>query len=251
MQDTPDYHLVLIDDGSIDGTAEMVTARIRDATVIRGTGRWWWAGSLQQGFKWVRSRDPGPDDIVLITNDDTEFEPDFLSKGRLTLAGTGRSLLLAQLYGLSTGELIEVGAHADWSTLDFRGVQTIEQVNCFSTRGLFVRARDFVEIGGFHPTILPHYGSDYEFTIRAHRKGFKFLSSPDVRLSVREDATGTLYVRETSVRRFLRTSFRRKTVANPFLQTTFVILACPKRLVPLNVFRVWKRFCGDLVRCAF
>ena len=42
-----DYRLVLIDDGSNDGTADMVKESIPSVTVLRGIGDWWWAGSLQ------------------------------------------------------------------------------------------------------------------------------------------------------------------------------------------------------------
>jgi len=47
------WHLVLIDDGSKDGTEAMARALVRDTslTVLRGTGNWWWAGSLQQGYR--------------------------------------------------------------------------------------------------------------------------------------------------------------------------------------------------------
>jgi GT2 family glycosyltransferase len=245
------YHLVLIDDGSTDGTAEMVTHSIPNTTVIRGSGAWWWAGSLQQGFDWIKSRTSGANDIVLIVNDDTEFDRGFLASGRRALARAPRSLLLAQLYSLATRELMEVGARVDWSKLDFRGVRDPDLVNCYSTRGLFLRARDFIEIGGFRPTVLPHYGSDYEFTMRARRKGFKFASDPEVRIFGDETTTGTHTISASSLPQFLRQAFSRKTVANPLLLSTFVILSCPRYLVPLNLVRVWKRFMGDLVRCAF
>jgi len=50
------YHLILIDDGSSDGTAEMVQENISSLTVVRGKGSWWWAGALQQGYRWLREQ---------------------------------------------------------------------------------------------------------------------------------------------------------------------------------------------------
>ena len=47
------------------------------------------------------------------------------------------------------------------------------------------RATDFVELGGFHPRLLPHYLSDYAFTIRALRRGFALASDPAVQALVR------------------------------------------------------------------
>ena len=73
MQSYQNYHLVLIDDGSTDGTEEMVRSQIEPLTVIKGRGDWWWAGALQQGYEWLRSEARKPSDVVLIINDDTQF----------------------------------------------------------------------------------------------------------------------------------------------------------------------------------
>jgi GT2 family glycosyltransferase len=244
------FHLVLVDDGSTDGTAEMVRSLIAGVTVIRGNGSWWWAGSLQHAFDWLQSR-AGSEDLILIANDDTEFGPHFLEEGRRVMAEAPRSLLLAQLYSRQTRELIEVGAHVDWKRLEFRGVSSVDQANCFSTRGLFLHARDVIEIGRLHPLLLPHYASDYEYTIRARRKGFRLISNPTVRLLFDETTTGTHQVQTRSLRRFLSETFRRRTAVNPLLLTSFIVLACPPRLVPLNVLRVWAKFAIQLKQCLF
>src|SRR5690349_15986687 len=91
-----DWHLVLIDDGSSDHTAEMVRARVPSLTVLRGKGSWWWAGALHQGYRWLKRQALKADDLVLIINDDTQFEPDFLANA--VKATKPKSLLLAQLY---------------------------------------------------------------------------------------------------------------------------------------------------------
>lgn len=63
-----------------------------------------------------------------------------------------------------------MGVYADLKKLTFRQAKTKDEINCLSTRGLFLRVKDFKKIGGFYPKLLPHYLSDYEFTIRAYKK---------------------------------------------------------------------------------
>ena len=91
------YHLVLIDDGSTDGTAAMVIESIPGATVITGTGAWWWAGSLQHGINWLHSIAPKDTDIVLLINDDTTFSADYIERAVRFLDGKNDCMLLSRL----------------------------------------------------------------------------------------------------------------------------------------------------------
>jgi GT2 family glycosyltransferase len=240
------WHLILIDDGSSDGTAEMARALVPDLTVLRGDGTWWWAGSLHQGYRWLRRHRAAQNDIVLIINDDTEFDADFFSAAATTLTGKRRTLLLAQLYDLATVELVEVGTHADWRRLTFTGVVDPQAINCFSTRGLFLWLEDMREIGGFHPRILPHYLSDYEYTMRAHAKGFSLLTSPAVNLRYDSWATGIRKLERQPLVPLLKAALSRKSASNPIYWTSFVLLACRARYIPINLLRIWWRFFNEI-----
>lgn len=80
-----DFRLILIDDGSKDGTAEMVLSYLPQTVLIQGDGNLWWAGSLQKGYEWLM-RYADDTDICLIINDDTVFDRNFLSTGRELLS---------------------------------------------------------------------------------------------------------------------------------------------------------------------
>jgi GT2 family glycosyltransferase len=236
------YHLVLIDDGSSDGTAEMARASGVPLTVITGRGDWWWAGSLQQGYDWLRTRTRAGNEVVLIMNDDTRFEPDFLAAGRAALARHPRALLLAQAYDERSGAFLDAGARADWKRLQFHPVSDPAQADCFSTRGLFLRLEDFLALGGFHPRLLPHYGSDFEFTMRARRRGHALVGDPAVRLRSDQTTTGDRDPAASSLGDFLQRRFSRRSVRNPWYWTTFILLCCPPALVLPNLCRVWWDF---------
>jgi len=242
------WRLILIDDGSTDGTADAVRAVVPDCTVLTGRGQWWWGGSLHQGYEYLRHQPPPDDDLVLICNDDTIFEPDFLACAVKALAGRKGAMLLAQLYDQDGGGFMESGVHADWRTLNFEGVADPARINCFSTRGLFQRVDDFLALGGFHPHLLPHYGSDYEYTMRAHRLGRQLLTDPSVRLSADNTTTGIRELAPASLAGYLRQVFSKRSVPNPWYWSMFILLACPPRLVPVNLYRIWKSFAATTLR---
>lgn len=231
-----DYHLVLIDDGSSDGTAEMVRERIPAATVLRGTGDWWWAKSLQQGLNWLKKKPPMPSDIVLMINDDITFKPEFLEKGVGFLQKYPQSLLLSRIYDAKQGEVVESGISADFRHMSFPIAASQETINCLSTRGLFLRWDACMKIGDFRTIMLPHYGSDSEYTIRAGRKGVALRTSPDVYLVPDTAATGIV---DTDKALSINELFSKKYWMNPVYWTSFILLTCPVRWIPVNVARFW------------
>lgn len=249
-QNYQNFHLVLIDDGSTDGTAEMVTERVQPLTVIRGSGNWWWAGSLQQGYNWLVSQNLQLSDLVLMINDDTEYEPDFLQNAVHLLQDRDQTMLLAWCYCKETGKLVDAGVHADWSRLSFEPIAPPEKINCLSTNGLFMRLSDFFATGGFRPLLLPHYASDYEFTIRAYRKGMKLISEPVCQLRLDQRTTGYHELYVGSMAGSLRRIFSRRSTRNPFVWCAFILLSCPRRYQAINIYRVWVNFSYDMCRLA-
>jgi GT2 family glycosyltransferase len=229
MQTYGRYHLVLIDDGSTDGTAAMVQEHMKSQTVITGDGSWWWGGSLHQGYKWLRNLNPPHSDVVLIVNDDTEFADDFLEKGLAVLREHSHTFLLAKCYDRSTNALVDAGVHVDWKRFIFEKPSAEKPVNCLSTRGLFFRVGDFFTAGGFHPRLLPHYLSDYEFTIRAHRKGIHLMTHPSVTVRLDASTTGWHRYEDGSLISAVRSVFMMKSAINPLMLLMFLALACPWR----------------------
>jgi GT2 family glycosyltransferase len=244
------FHLVLVDDGSRDGTADAVRSVIPSATVIRGSGDWWWAGSLEQARRWLKRRPSAPGDLVLLANDDTTFEPDFLASARAAMPDDTRALLLAQPFSAETGEAAAIGVHVEWRKLAFTPAFEPQDIDCFPTRDLFLRREDFVELGRWHTILLPHYLSDYEFTIRAARRGFELRTDSSVRVVMDEATTGIRSLDLSSVGAYLRSSLTIRATKNPFYWTTFVVLASPRGLILSNLVRVWRRFLIGLLQAA-
>lgn len=70
-----DLHVVVVDDGSTDGTAEAVRAVLPTAEVVPADGSLYYARGTNLGLRHALAHRP---DYVLVANDDTELAPDCL-----------------------------------------------------------------------------------------------------------------------------------------------------------------------------
>lgn len=233
------YHLLLIDDGSTDGTAETARETISNLTVLRGRGEWWWAGSLQQGIEWLKQRNAAAESFVLMINDDVTFEQRFLERAVALLQSAPRTLLLAQAVSKQTGQPLVSGVVADLKRWNFQPSQAADKINCLTTNGLFLRWADLQQIGGFHPRLLPHYNADYEFTLRAYHKGFHLRVSPELKLVWDEKTTGFHRFDRMPFAAFLRQYFSKKSLGNPIYHSAFVLLAGPRLRIPAHLAKIW------------
>lgn len=246
VQTYSNYHLVLIDDGSTDNTDEMVQAKIKNLTVLKGRGDWWWAGSLQQGIDWLKNNAINSDDVVLMINDDVEIPPDFIETGcALVKPGV---LMQAAICDDTTREVLDIGVVYEEQKMLFHMAKPGEPVNCLTTNGLFMRWQDLQVVGGFYPHLLPHYLSDYEFTMRAHKKGLCLLASLDLKLYWSRGTTGFHKIEEDDLLTFLRKFFSKKSAGNPVYWTTFLFLASPMKYLPLHLAKIWQNALFTIVR---
>ena len=226
------YQLILIDDGSTDGTDAEVIKLLPSTIVIKGNGNWWWAGSLQQGYDWIKKNKKHSADNVLIVNDDSILDTDFLEKGILLLKKNPGSLITASAVDYKSGKTTDVGLNYNFKENFIVDAHAPEEINCLSTRGLFMNVNDFIKTGGFYPFLLPHYLSDYEFTIRANRKGLKLVCDPEFKIYYDPDTTGLANTNSYKIKAFFLIYFSKKYMANPISFFNFYLLAFP---FPYNI----------------
>lgn len=219
-----DTHIILVDDGSTDKTGEDVIKICPSSTVLIGSGNLWWGGALHKAFQWINSQDLDPEDYILISNDDVDYSIDYIEKALAILEQHNNSMLSGLGYSKTTGELVSRPLKWNYekcvaeNALDYHCTG-----NCVATRSLFLRIKDLKVIGGFHPVLLPHYFSDYEWTIRASRRGIKIIANDSVTFKFDDQTTG-LRAREGQT---VKQLFSKKSNANPFYRLMFIILVTP------------------------
>lgn len=239
-------HLVLVDDGSTDGTAGAVRKLWPEVEVLTGAGKWWWAGALQQGCLHLARTGAAEGDVVLLLNDDVTLAPEFLARAMTEFGERPGTLLLARQVDARTGAELDHGGgvQADLRELRFVPAARPEDINCLPTRGLFLRWGDLRRLGGFRPDWLPHYLSDYEFTLRAHAAGCELRVASSACLGVALEQSGRSLANLDTERwsRRLALLFSPRFKDNPLAWSAFVSLAVAPARRPYLWLKVWVHF---------
>lgn len=241
MQNCRDYHLILVDDGCTDGTADYVGSEIGNLTVVQGNGNLWWAGSLEKARKHLFSlRGVQDEDVVLIANDDITFNKDFLDDILRDTKENRNAIILARCLDRNQGKVIDRGVVVDWKRLEFRQAENASEINVLSTRGLYMTVDVFRRAGRFHPILLPHYASDYAFTHQAYKRGIRLAVSDRAVVYGNMKTTGKHDIDyRANLAEFLSNLFlSRKSVYNRITWTKFIALSCSPRYIPANLFRI-------------
>lgn len=236
------WRLVLVDDGSQDGTATAVMSSCDSCTVITGNGNLWWAGGLQLAIANLRQLEPAPIDVVLFLNDDQEFPPNFFELSLQAMARHPGALFLPQGYDRKTGLVLEGegGMHFDAAKFIFTPTSNPAEMNCFSTRALFMEYATLEKVGNFIPHLLPHYLSDYEWTYRAWKKGIKLLTLEEPRLFIHAEQTATRGLSHLgTVQKKIKYLFSNRYPGNPVRMSIFAILHAERAYLPRHLWNIW------------
>lgn len=232
QKSTENIFLVLVDDGSTDDTDQMVKQEYPNSYVIYGNGKLFWGGALHKAYKYLHNLPINDEDIVLYANDDAVLPNDFIIKVQNLLKIYPNELITGCGYSNITSKYLDGPIDFDLKTSAVRLLPPgVNNGNCSSTRALAMYGKTFKDIGGFHPVLLPHYGSDYEYTIRAWKKGHKIISSQELKYYFNETTTGNNSYKNLTLKKLIS----KKSKLNPFYKLIFLILVGPVHCLPSYV----------------
>jgi GT2 family glycosyltransferase len=194
----PNYRLLLVDNGSKDGTSEVVRGRFPDVTVIVNPENLGFQGGFNVGLQ--RALDEGAD-YVLMINNDTFVEPDILSELVAHAGAPDVGMVAPKIYYANEPQLI-------WTLGGMRHPLTWEITDTGQKqpdRGQWedVLNRDYLigcallikrslleEVGLFDTGFGPIYYEDSDLSIRARSAGYRLLTVPSARMWHKVSASG-------------------------------------------------------------
>lgn len=191
-----DFKIVVVDDGSNDGTSENISKLYPDVHVEKGDGNLWWSGGINKGIKYALSQNA---DYILSLNNDTLTYPDYLKELINAAEQKPKSLIGSLAVDSDTNKKIYAAGFVKWYSDKYTDLlndlkeseqKGIHEVGFFPGRGLLIPSSVFGKIGLFDQETFPQYMADYDFTLRAKKEGFKIYCCFEARIGIYHGESG-------------------------------------------------------------
>ena len=230
------FEIVVVDNGSTDGTSDVISTSFSDVTLLKGHDNLWWSGAVNLGIKYALKK--GFEHIVLLNND-TEVMPDYIEKMIYWAERKPTALFSSMVYDITTGEPFFVGSRRDWRhgkdealikkipKEEFHGLIDVTHL---PGRGLWIPAIVFNKIGLFDAKNFPQKAADSDFTIHANRRGFPLFCNCDAKLyGYTEEVTGADYTKKFSFKNYYKHLTAIDGGANIIVMWRYIMKNCPRR----------------------
>jgi GT2 family glycosyltransferase len=192
-----DIKIVLVDDGSLDSTEAEVRKIYPKVAVLRGNGNLWWTGANVMGLDHIL-KETKPNDFVLLLNNDLVVDDNYVEILVNASNCHHRAIVGSVLVDYDNHNFMESGLRLDnqlnisvnRDNCDIENLEFDTRTDVLPGRGTLVPVEVFAAIGSFNRRMLPHYGADYEFAIRASRAGFRLIVSNKARVFAKLNISG-------------------------------------------------------------
>ena len=166
------YHIIVIDDGSTDGTSDAIQRHYPTLTVLTGDGQLWWAGAICKGMKFAV--DQGADYLIWL-NDDCLPQPGAIAQLIKICQEHPHTITAGQSLDPETLTATYGGLCNKNYRLSYVHAAVDEVVECSGLAGNFVCIPKAVvdTIGYPNHQRFPHYYADVIYTHLARQKGWK------------------------------------------------------------------------------
>jgi len=254
-QTVQDFKVIIIDDGSTDGTSDMIEKEFPEVILLKEEGDLWWAEATNIGVKYALAHDA---DYIMTLNDDTVPERDYIEKMVYWSNKKPSALLGALAIDVTSGEPVAGGWLHSWkttklenliSTLKPNEFKGLHKVDVFPGRGLLIPVKVFKNIGLYDSKSFPQAAADDDFTYRAANAKYEIFANCDAKIKIYPDASGGVFLRKNkSFVNYYKHLFSIKGSANLKYFTKLVIKNCPKRYMLKYLFVGWSRRLGGYLK---
>jgi GT2 family glycosyltransferase len=242
------FKVVIVDDGSTDGTEDMLREEFPEVEVLKGSGSLFWTAGVNLGIRHALKQDA---ELIMTMNNDVVTDERLIEKMYYWHEKKPAALLGALELDANTQQPIFGGERLNWllntidevlPTLSEDEQKGLHAVTHLPGRGLLIPRVVIEKIGLFDQDRFPHYIADYDYTHTARRAGFELYVNYDAKLLTYPEESGERQIRsEKNFKNYYKHLFDLKGGGNLRDFTRFTLKNCPTPYIPLHLANGYTR----------
>ncbi len=196
--DYPNFHIIVVDDGSTDSTSEYIAKEFQNVEVLKGDGNLWWSGSMNLG---IREAIKKQTEYVLVLNNDVVIAPDALSALMNCAKENPHAVIGSMVYELNHSNLIwSAGGTMKWpwpgeiqlgiGEIDNGQYNEIRNVKWAPGMGTLIHREILLQLNLYDDLNMPQYIADVDFCLRSEQASYPVLITPKSKIFNNSDNTG-------------------------------------------------------------
>ena len=181
--------IVIVDDGSTDGTSDYFKKNFPKIDILQGTGNLYWGGAINYGIDYIKKKSK-INDWLLIVNNDTVLTSNSISNliessiinNKKVLVGALTVNLKDKKTVIKSGSIVKSWffnktehVYDGLNINSIKNKKKLIKVDYLTGRCLLHPLNVFKHLGNYDSKNFRHYGADDDFTFRAKKFGYECL----------------------------------------------------------------------------
>ena len=199
-----EFKVIVVDDGSTDGTYQHLKDNYPEVIILQGDGNLWWTGATNMGVRKALELSASNEDYILTLNNDLVVIPEYLQE-LMSVAKQEKPCVVGSV-SVNIKDINKVEfAGLKWNKITAKYSRPKEfetsynelsaqhlfiETDLLPGRGTLIPIILFKQIGLFDQQNFPHYAADDDFSLRSIKSGYNLLVATKAVVKSHVDESG-------------------------------------------------------------